>query len=374
MEKGLLEAPRVHGDPEAVYYMLRGFGQPTCPNSGPIPRIEVWASEQPSLFRVLKRIGMAPSEGKIVLEPRPKSQTVERESAPNVNSMSSTADLQRLHSGTAMPAFMADVKSHPLRLGKPFGASLRQPRHFTEEDAQVLFERLNMPKCTQDRRHFVGAIEHAALGEASKQPSKVQKGGLKPYTGARDELPDEAGIGCWWGKPPERRMGVKEQRDFCQTLSQPKCAKHKAFARPRSGPTRFGLAAHRSLCQRIGNIRAAGGYGTISADPDPDMRPWVDLDPTVGLDPRSWTSQPEVSDAFEHSIDRTGGAIASGESGTRLLSQTEVPLPFRASSAIWQHCASGPNPSEVDGTTDTMQRLVVTEAGVQRIRRINSCP
>lgn len=186
----------LRGHEEAIYYMLRSMGmevtQPppprkklegdeesptsdSSPKSMPLPKIEVSAIKQPTLFAALRRLGIKAEGKKMFVEPK-SSQERAATAAPAYAgnaSMQTSASSPAMRMGPSVDSrpytvgnmastggSSAFIKSKNVRaLGGPYKANPSKPRKVTENELADFYRRQGRPKHAQCGPHVLGTIE-----------------------------------------------------------------------------------------------------------------------------------------------------------------------------------------------------------------------
>eukprot|EP00929_Paragymnodinium_shiwhaense_P119555 TRINITY_DN9145_c0_g1_i1.p1 TRINITY_DN9145_c0_g1~~TRINITY_DN9145_c0_g1_i1.p1 ORF type:complete len:1168 (-),score=419.89 TRINITY_DN9145_c0_g1_i1:218-3721(-) len=364
---------RLRGRDEAVYYILRGMGMPVLYDKHDFPRIEVVASKYKALFVALKRLGIRSDGATIIVEPRPQATKASEDASPDLAgsdaaSMLPSLSAPNLHGGSGFLEAWATMNQDSFlgrgnfvrsadarRLGRPLRPHRRPAREPPDaDDIEDLYRRLQAPKPLQKKGCMVEAVKHDHKLTAAMQARRAQQEAhdevqrqaqqrhLEEMGG--DPLQDPSQQPTMWdriAKPPARIMTLLEHREKNwqggtlssrtqqqQQVYSEQLAKQHSWRRPpvqwvtsdKWQPSRSmsssGLAAHRSLCQRLAAVQDAGGFPWRQG-----QQPW--------RDPVDYSQRPKILPKLVHppgwrERQEAMRNAALSQTGTELQDQAEV--------------------------------------------------
>jgi len=343
---------RLHGQEDAIYFVLRGLGMPVTVSAGiPVsPCIAVPAAQMPSLFCALRRMGIRPNGKTITLAPHASGGHFvghsKPSSAPRLESEGrSPVQHASLHSTDA--AGRTGLASSDMLSGAG-KASMGKQAYGAQPTVAVTtiqqgacFERLAQPKHACNKYPFMAALieatsslcpdrtaevaspprpveklhlssdrsarrtQHVAAGELQAADSRSQSphSWREAHSGTNRNEPSQVWL------PPPQRANPLSQRSYIDALSKPltrRLVAHSKSSPHLSGSTAFGHAAHRDLSMRIAKLRASEtakkmlSRGLMVSDA---------IDPSGGEDIVLSVSSGMVVDVFDVSGDALSRAL-----------------------------------------------------------------
>lgn len=267
---------RLHGQPDAVYFVLRGQGMKVVQEPGSLtPRINVSAQEMPMLFATLRKMGIRANDRIITLTPKPPVEDAAGEGLLPTRSTRSLSDPVTRQGTLKMmenpvPPLQVDAQGGIQQLRK--GARARSP----SEKHKAMLDRLSLPKHAAKKHPFIQAYCRAVQADreasspsharsprsrAKAQPlsASMQDCGYHAATASswsRRALVPSQGIDPFW-EPPPPRPDPEKQRTKHIWLAQPK-RMNGPLSRSLpclQGPSAAGLAAQRDLDRRLAKLR-----------------------------------------------------------------------------------------------------------------------